>query len=180
LRIAAIQAFLDRVGAYIDVFIMGDDMGSQHSLLISPQIYRSMIKPYHTEIIEAVKKYSRAKVFFHSDGNIYPLIGDFIEVGVDLLNPVQVSADDMGDTARLKREFGEKLSFCGAIDTQWVLPNGTPEDVREEVRRRIRDLAPGGGYICASVHCMQPDVPVENIMAMFEEVKITGKYPLIL
>jgi uroporphyrinogen decarboxylase len=180
LRIAAIKAFLDRVGAYVDVFIMGDDMGSQHSLLISPQIYRTMIKPYHTEIIAAVKAHSPAKVFFHSDGNIYPLIQDFIDAGVDLLNPVQVSADDMGDTARLKREFGDRLSFCGAIDTQWVLPNGSPDDVREEVRRRIKDLAPGGGYICASVHCIQRDVPVENIMAMCEEVKVSGKYPLKL
>lgn len=178
LRIAAIQAFLDRVGAWVDVFIMGDDMGSQHSPLISPALYRTMIKPYHKEIIAAIKAHSPAKVFFHSDGDIYPLIPDFIEAGVDLLNPVQVSATDMGDTARLKREFGKNLSFCGAIDTQWVLPYGTPDDVRKEVRRRIRDLAPGGGYICASVHCIQPDVPVENIMALFDEVKVSGNYPL--
>ncbi len=180
LRIAAIKAFLDRVGAWVDVFIMGDDMGSQHSPLISPALYRTLIKPYHTEIIAAVKAHSLAKVFFHSDGDIYPLIPDFIEAGVDLLNPVQVSAADMGDTARLKREFGKNLSFCGAIDTQSVLPYGSPADVRQEVRRRIRDLAHGGGYICASVHCIQPDVPVENIIALFEEAKIAGKYPLAL
>ena len=178
LRIAAIKAFLDKVGDYIDVFIMGDDMGSQHSLLVSPQVYRTMIKSYHAEIIEAIKANSQAKVFFHSDGNIYSLIGDFIDVGVDLLNPVQVSAGDMGDTARLKREFGNNLSFCGAVDTQRILPKGSTEDVRQEVRRRIKDLAPGGGYICASVHCIQPDVPMENIVAMFDEVKISGRYPI--
>ena len=95
-----------------------------------------------------------------------------------MLNPVQVSAREMGDTARLKREFGKRPAFCGAIDTQLVLPYGTPTDVRAEVRRRIRDLGPGGGYIMASVHCIQPDVPVENVIAMLDEAKKAGRYPL--
>ena len=99
-------------------------------------------------------------------------------MGVELLNPVQVSAGEMGDTARLKREFGDRLSFLGGIDTQWALPFGTTEDVRAEVRRRIRDLAPGGGYIAAAVHCLQPDVPLENVLAMCDEVAMAGKYPL--
>jgi uroporphyrinogen decarboxylase len=86
----------------------------------------------------------------------------------------------MGDTARLKREFGAKITFCGAVDTQWVLPHGTPADVRGEVRRRIRDLAPGGGYILAAVHCIQPDVPPENVLAMFDEARTAGRYPLAL
>jgi uroporphyrinogen decarboxylase len=137
-----------------------------------------MIKPYHAELIGAIKSKTRAKIFFHSDGNIYPLVGDLIDVGVDLLNPVQVSAGDMGDTARLKREFGDRLSFCGAIDTQQILPYGTPDDVRREVRQRIRDLAPGGGYVCAAVHCIQPDVPPENVCAMLEEALVAGQYPL--
>ena len=98
--------------------------------------------------------------------------------GVDLLNPVQVSAGEMGDTARLKREFGDRLSFCGAIDTQRVLPHGTPDDVRKEVRRRIKDMAPGGGYVAAAVHCLQPDVPPENVVAMCDEVARAGHYPL--
>ncbi len=101
-----------------------------------------------------------------------------MELGVDLLNPVQVSAGDMGDTARLKQEFGDRLSFCGALDTHRVLPHGTPDDVRREVRRRIKDLAPGGGYIAAAVHCIQPDVPPENILAMCDEVAKAGRYPL--
>jgi uroporphyrinogen decarboxylase len=99
---------------------------------------------------------------------------------VDLLNPVQVSAPDMGDTARLKREFGDRIAFCGAIDTGRVLPHGTPGDVRAEVRRRIRDLAPGGGYVLAAVHCIQPDVPPENVRAMLEEAQSAGRYPLNL
>ena len=100
--------------------------------------------------------------------------------GAHILNPVQVSAKDMGDTARLKRRFGNRLSFGGAIDTQRVLPYGTPDDVRREVRRRIGDLAPGGGYICAAVHSILADVPVDNIYAMFDEAAKAGKYPISL
>jgi len=178
LTLAGSLAALEQAGAYVDVLVMSDDLGTQNSLLMSPKMYRSMIKPYHAELIAALKNKTKAKIFFHSDGNIYPLIGDLIDVGVDILNPVQVSSKDMGDTARLKREFGDKLSFCGAIDTQWVLPHGTQADVRQEVRRRIKDLAPGGGYVCASVHCMQPDIPPENVIALFEEAAVAGRYPL--
>jgi uroporphyrinogen decarboxylase len=170
--------FLSEAGDSVDILVMGDDLGSQNSTLISPDLYRRLVKPYHAEAIAALKRASGAKIFFHSDGNIFPLIGDLIEVGVDILNPVQVSAGEMGNTARLKREFGDRLSFCGAVDTQRVLPFGTADDVRREVRQRIRDLAPGGGYICAAVHCIQPDVPPENVCAMFEEAVIAGRYPL--
>ena len=97
---------------------------------------------------------------------------------MDILHPVQVSTRELGDTARLKKEFGDRISFCGAIDTRNVLPNGTTDDVRAEVRRRILDLAPGGGYIATAVHCIQPDVPPENVVAMCEEVSIAGRYPL--
>jgi uroporphyrinogen decarboxylase len=97
-------------------------------------------------------------------------ISDLIDIGVDLLNPVQVSDDEMRDTARMKKEFGKRLSFCGAIDTRWVLPKGTTDDVRKEVRRRIADLAPGGGYVASAVHCIRPDVPPANIVAMCGEV----------
>jgi uroporphyrinogen decarboxylase len=178
LMVAGVAVFLEEAGEHIDVLVMGDDLGTQAATLISPEMYRRMIKPYHAELISGIKSKTRAKIFFHSDGNIYPLIGDLIDVGVDLLNPVQVSAGDMGDTARLKREFGDRLSFCGAIDTQQVLPYGTPDDVRREVRRRIKDLALGGGYVCAAVHCIQPDVPPENVCAMLEEALVAGQYPL--
>ena len=178
LRITEARAFLKEVGDYIDVFVMADDMGSQGTPLVSPEMYRSVIKSYHAKIISAIKSETKAKVFYHSCGNIYPLIPDFIEVGVDILNPIQVTAANMGETARLKREYGDKLSFCGGIDTQKVLPVGSVEDVQKEVRQRIKDLASGGGYICAAVHSIQPDVPPENIVAMFDEVKKCGKYPL--
>jgi len=177
---ASVIQLLDEAGEYIDVLVMGDDLGSQKSTLISPAMYRRLIKPFHVELMAAIKQRTKARIFYHSDGNIYPLLGDLVDIGVDLLNPVQVNAGDMGDTARLKREFGDRLAFCGAIDTGWVLPFGSPEDVRAEVRRRIRDLAPGGGYILASVHCIQPDVPVPNIVAMLDEAKVAGKYPIRL
>ncbi len=176
--LSGLTALLDAVGEHIDVLVMGDDLGMQDAPMMSPAMYRRQLKPYHAELIAAAKRRTKAKIFFHSDGNIYPLIADLIEVGVDLLNPVQVSAKDMGDTARLKREFGKRLAFCGAIDTQSVLPHGTPDDVRREVRRRLRDLGRGGGYVLAAVHCIQPDVPPANVVAMCEEAAVAGRYPL--
>ena len=177
---ASVIQLLEEAGDAIDVLVTGDDLGTQNSTLISPKMYRELIKPFHIELMSEIKKRTKAKIFYHSDGNIYSLLPDLIEIGIDLLNPVQVNAGTMGDTARLKREFGDHLSFCGAIDTGWVLPNGTPADVRAEVRRRIKDLAPGGGYILASVHCIQPDVPVENVVAMLDEARLAGQYPLAI
>ena len=167
-------------GEFIDLVVMADDLGSQNGPLISPKMYRAMIKPYQAEIVAAIKRRHSARVFYHSCGSIYPLIGDLIEIGVDLLNPVQVSAKNMGDTARLKREFGQRLSFCGGVDTQQVLPHGSTDDVRREVRRRIQDLGPGGGYVVSAVHAIQPDVPPENVCALFEEAQSAGRYPLAL
>jgi len=173
-----LQELCRQAGPYADVICTGDDLGSQDATLMSPEAYRRLIKPHEAEVLAAIHANSRAKIFFHSCGNIHAVIGDLIEIGVDLLNPVQVSAGPMRDTARLKKEFGKRLSFCGAIDTRNVLPHGTTDEVRAEVRRRIRDLAPGGGYIASAVHCIQPDVPPENVVAMCEAVREFGKYPI--
>jgi uroporphyrinogen decarboxylase len=175
---AAAMRLLEEAGQFIDVIVTGDDLGSQTGPLLSPKMYRQLVKPFHAELLAAIRSRTKARIFYHSDGDVYPFIGDLIEIGVELLNPVQVSAREMGDTARLKKEFGKNLSFCGAIDTQKVLPYGTPEDVRREVRRRIHDLGPGGGYILSAVHCIQPDVPPENVVAMLEEAVLAGRYPL--
>jgi uroporphyrinogen decarboxylase len=180
LFLAHIQAASRHIGKHLDMVVTACDLGGQNVPLISPACYRDMLKPMHARLFAAIKREIGAKVFFHSCGNIYPLLGDFIDVGVDIINPVQVSAGEMSDTARLKREFGQHLTFNGGIDTRWVLPRGSVEDVRAEVRRRIRDLAPGGGYIASAVHCIQPDVPPENVVAMCEEVKRAGQYPLQL
>ena len=175
---AMAAALMAAAGEYIDVVVMADDLGGQTGPLFSPKMYRALIKPYQAEIIATIKRHHPARVFYHSCGGIYPLIGDLIEIGVDLLNPVQVAAKDMGDTARLKREFGSRITFCGGIDSQQVLPFGTADDVRREVRRRIGDLGPGGGYVLAAVHAIQPDVPPENVVALYEEALVAGRYPL--
>lgn len=168
-------ATLEEVGDYVDVVIFPEDLGIQDMCYVRPELYRKVIKPYHRRLVEAIKSKTKAKVLIHSDGAIYDIIGDLIDIGIDVLNPVQVSARDM-DTKRLKREFGNHLSFWGAIDTHRALPLGTPEEVSAEVRTRIDDLAQNGGYVVASVHNIQAEVPPENILAMFQTAREYGVY----
>jgi uroporphyrinogen decarboxylase len=170
------RRFLEQVGPYIDVFRAGDDLASQDNLLMSPGTFRQLLKPVYRKYLDFVKAKTQAKIVFHSDGNIVALLDDLAEIGVDAINPVQPSA--VGDTAGLKRRFGHKLAFVGGIDTQTVLPFGSAAEVAAEVRRRIRDLGPQGGYVLAAVHSIQADVPPENILAMCDEVAVSGKYPL--
>ena len=165
---------LEEVGEYVDVFLFPDDLGFQDRPYMRPELYREKVKPYHRGFVDAVKRNTKAKALLHSDGAIYPLIPDLIDIGVDVLNPVQVSAAGM-DSQRLKAEFGGNLSFWGGIDTQHVLPWGTPEEVRSEVRTRIEHLAPGGGYVLGSVHNIQAEVPPENITAMFDSALEHGR-----
>lgn len=171
------QTFLAAVGPYLDVIAFKDDIAMQSGPIISPAMFRRMIKPRMAKLIEAIRSKTRAKVWFHSCGAAYYAIPDLIEIGVDILNPVQVAAKDM-DTARLKREFGCHLSFWGAIDSQQTLPFGTLEQVEMEVKERLRHLAPGGGYVLASVHNIEADVPGANIWAMTEAARHWGRYPL--
>jgi uroporphyrinogen decarboxylase len=178
LAIEYVDVLLRDVGRYVDVFVTGDDLGMTAGPMMSPAAYRRLIKPHHADLLGAIKQRISGKIFFHSCGNIYRLLGDLADAGVDLINPVQVSAGEMGDTARLKREFGNRLSFCGGIDTLHVMPQGTVHDVRAEVRRRIQDLAPGGGYVAAAVHCIQPDVSPENTVALCDAVREFGRYPI--
>jgi uroporphyrinogen decarboxylase len=162
------------VGDRVDAVSFGDDLGFQDRPMVRPEVYRRLIKPHHAAIIELIKRVTGASVMFHTCGAVRDLIPDFIEIGVDALNPVQVSAAGMGDTAALKRDFGADLAFWGAIDTQHVLPFGSTEDVREEVRRRIGDLAAGGGFVLAAVHDIQDDVPPENLLAMADAAAALG------
>ena len=168
-------AALEQVGQYVDVALFPDDLGMQDMCLVSPAMYRRLLKPRHRKLVEAIKSCTKAKVLMHSDGSIYPIIGDLIDIGVDALNPVQVSARQM-DTDVLKREFGENLTFWGAVDTHRVLPLGSPQDVEAEVKRRIGDLGAGGGYVVASVHNVQEEVPPENVVAMFAAAHKWGTY----
>jgi len=162
---------LREVGDIVDVVCIPEDMGSQQQLFMRPDMYREMIKPYHRRMIEAVKSKTRAKVALHSDGAISDILGDYIDIGIEALNPVQVSAAGMGDTKKLKREFGRHLTFWGAIDTHHVLPFGTPAETAAEVRRRIDDLAKDGGYVLASVHTIISEVPSGNVAAMRETAR---------
>jgi len=168
--------FLDAIGENIDIIKIGDDLGTQDRLMISPKMYRRMLKPLHAELIDFIKSKTKAKVFFHTDGDVFDLIEDFIEIGVDVLNPIQTSAGKMSDLSALKEQYGDRLVFCGAIDTQTILPSGTPQEVRDEVKRVIGILGEGGGYMVASVHTIMNEVPPENILAMVDAVLEFGNY----
>ena len=174
-------AYLKRIDRYapalrgsVDVVLFNDDLGTQQGPLVSPDVYRALIKPRQAKLFGYAKKAFGAPIAFHSCGAVAEFIPDLIEAGVDALNPVQVAAVGM-DSKRLKREFGKDICFWGGgCDTQKVLSRGTPAEVREEVRRRIGDFAPGGGFVFTQVHNIQPDVPPENVVAMFEAVKEFG------
>lgn len=172
------QTALEQLPEYTLILRAGDDLGNQSSPLISPEMYRDLVKPRHKKLFSELKRMGgdRVFIFFHSDGAVREFIPDLIEMGVDILNPVQYSAAGM-DTKELKREFGRDISFWGGgIDTQNVLPFGSPQDVRDEVKHRIDDLAPGGGFVFGPVHNIQYDVPPENIMAMWETLQEYGVY----
>ena len=169
-------AALGEVGDLVDCVSIGDDLGTQDQPLVSPALYRSMLKPHHARLVDALRRNSSAVVIMHSDGAIRDLLGDLIECGVQVINPVQVSTSGMYPVA-LKREFGAHLSFWGGVDTHHVLPRGTPDEVAAEVRRRLADLGQGGGYVLASVHNILAEVPPENIVAMFDTARMPGRGP---
>ena len=167
------ELFLDAVGECLDVVVLGDDLATQDSLFLSPEAYRTMVKPYQKELFDLVKAKTPAKLLYHTDGAVRPLIDDLIELGADILQPVQVTAVGM-DSARLKADFGEKVTFWGGIDNQHIVPHGTTEEVKAEVERRIRDFSPGGGYVFAAGHNIQFDVPPENVVALFDHAYEVG------
>jgi len=176
LKLAYWEIALPLVGEYVDVVQEADDFAGQQRMLISPATYRKFCKPRHKRIFDFIKARTDAKIFFHSCGSIRAVIPDLIEVGVDILNPVQVSAKGM-DSGELKKEFGQEVTFWGGlVDTQGVLGNGTPGQVRDEVKRRIEDFAPGGGFVAATVHNIQANVPPENIVALFETLQEHAAY----
>ncbi len=164
--------FYKGVGKYCDVaYFLADDLAIQNGLWLSPDIYRKYVKKQHKRVIDTIRKYTDAKVMFHCCGAASDLLPDFIENGMDIFNPVQVNAKGM-DSKKLKREFGKDITFWGGIDTQRIMPFGSPEDVRREVFQRISDLTEGGGgYVMTAVHNILPDVPPENILAMVEAGK---------
>jgi uroporphyrinogen decarboxylase len=164
------------VGLGVDIIWIGDDFGAQDRMLISPQLFREFFKPRYARLFSKWKAINpEVKIAFHSDGNIYPIIPDLIEVGLDILNPVQPKSMD---PARLKESYGDHLTFWGTVDIQEVLPFGTPEDVANEVKLRIRSAGKGGGLILAPAHNIQAQVPLQNILAFYETAKTYGRYPI--
>ncbi len=161
-----LRRVLDLVGDRLDMIYFYDDVATQNSLMISKSMWREFVRPHHARLVELA--HARGlKVMYHCDGAIYPLIPDLIELGIDLLNPIQPDAKNM-DGRRLKAEFGDRLAFHGGIDIMRILPQGTPDEVRAEVRERVQVLGRGGGYVLCSSHHIQPDTPVENVLAMYE------------
>ncbi len=175
--IAFYKEALKVAGEFIDIVFFGDDYGTQRSMTISPRLWRKMIKPRLARLVSAIKGAANVRYQHHSCGAIAPIVPDLIEIGVDILNPVQPSVAAL-DPLAIKREYGRQLVLHGAIDQQNVLPRGSAEDVRQEVRQRIRDLAPGGGYVVAVSPNIQADVPGENILALYDTVREAGRYPL--
>jgi uroporphyrinogen-III decarboxylase len=153
----------------VDMIWIGDDVGAQHTMIISPDQWREFLKPRMKQYIAELKGLNpNIKIAYHSDGNIYPIINDLIEIGLDVLNPVQPGSMD---PAKIKAEFGKDLCFWGTIDEQHTLPFGTTEDVRDEVRRRLATIGANGGLIIGPTHHVQLDTPMENVFAMVEEIK---------
>ncbi len=156
----------------IKVIRIGDDLGDQRTTLMSPELYRSLVKPRHARLFAAIKAIApQVHILFHCDGAIRDLLPDLIEVGIDGLNPVQYTLPGM-EAAGLKKDFGADLTFWGGtLDTQEDLPNGKPGSIRDKVKRNMDILSPGGGFVCCQTHIMQSDVPLENLLAYFEAVR---------
>jgi uroporphyrinogen decarboxylase len=170
IHLANLEKYLAAVGDSIDIIVFGDDLGTQGGPQISPRMYREFFKPRHARLWRRTKELAGVKVMLHSCGGIRPLIPDLIEAGLDATNPVQVSCAGM-QAAGLKRDFGSRLALWGGgCDTQWVLSRGSAEEVRRHVRQQVAILSPGGGFIFQQVHNILADVPVENVIAMFEAV----------
>lgn len=170
-HLATLEKVCAAVGDIVDVIRFGDDLGTDNGPFMSPETYRTLFKPRHSQLCAYVKKHSNMATFLHSCGSIRMLIPDLIEAGFDVLNPVQTNARGM-DPAELKKNFGQDVTFWGGgIDTRTVLNHGTPESIRQHVLERLAIFSPGGGFVFTPVHNILPDVPPQNIVAMFDAIK---------
>lgn len=166
-----LERFLGAVGDDIDIILFGDDLGMQSGPQISPEMYREYFKPRHQRMWSRARELANVKVMLHCCGGVRELLPDLIDAGLDVINPVQITARGM-ETAQLKKDFGREIVFWGGgCDTQQILPNGTPEEVYAHVKQQLEILSPGGGFVFQQVHNILPEVPVENIIAMFSSVK---------
>lgn len=168
---------LDRVGAYVDIVTFWDDYGAQVSTLISPYLWRRLVKPRLAALVKCVRRRTNAHIGLHSCGSIRALMDDLVEIGIQVLNPIQVSAAGM-KPQELKQRYGRHLTFWGAIDTQSLLSRASATEVTQTTIEIINTLAPDGGYILAATHNIQPEVPPENVIAMYDCARSAGRYPL--
>ncbi len=170
------RGFLDELADVLDVIMIGDDIAGQNGPMFQPRFYREVVKPRQKRLVQYIRSRTKAKVWYHTCGGCMQFIPDLIDNGIDVLNPVQISAAGM-EPSELKTQFGNRLSLWGgAIDTQHVLPTASPETVREHVRRNLEIFKPGGGYVFNNVHNIQAGVPAENIVAMFDAAYEFGFY----
>lgn len=169
-----LQTGLHMIDAGVDMIWLGDDVGMQSQMLMSPEMWRKFLKPRMKKIISAYKERNpEILVAYHSCGHIVPIIDDLIEIGLDVLNPIQPRAMD---PAMIKERFGDRLSFWGAIDIQWTLPKGSVEEIRKEVELRKNTIGAGGGYLCSPAHTVQADTSLENVLALYQAVREVGVY----
>lgn len=176
-KLAFWEMALPQLADVVDVVSEADDYGTQVSQLVSPRLFREVMKPRLKTVFDRIHELApQAKLFFHSCGSIRDILPDFIEIGVEIINPVHVRATGMEPSA-LKHDFGDAVAFWGGgVDTQGVLPNGTPDEVRDDVRRNVEALMPGGGYVFNTIHNIQADVPAPNVVAMWEALQQVGTY----
>ena len=174
-RMAVASNILDVVGPHVDVIMAGDDIGAQNGLQCSPRTYRQLIKPRQKKFFDLVHSKTSAKMLLHTCGSVYPIINDFIEIGVEILNPIQRRAADM-DPKKLKAEFGDRLVFWGGVDIQEVMPFGSPDDVRTEIKYLFETLGTGGGWVLSCAHNILPEVPPENIVTLYREAPELTRY----
>lgn len=175
-RLDWFRVFLDEAGDLVDVVMIGDDLAGQIGPLFSPDFYRRIVKPRHRRLVQCMRSRTKAKIWYHTCGSCVELIADLMDNGIDILNPVQISVANKEPSA-LRARFGREPVFRGgAINSQHVLPSGSPETVREHVRRNLGVWKPGGGYVLANVHNIQADVPPENIVALNDAAYEFGFY----
>ena len=167
------NGFLSKVGSFIEVAVIGDDLGTQQNLLFSPRTYRELIKPFHKSIIENIKKHTKAKIMFHTCGSVYDLIPDFIDIGVDILNPIQTTANKM-NPCNLKKSYGKDLVFWGGLDTQNLLVLGDARKVNLETKKLVKTLGRNGGYIFSGSHNLIGKIEPKNIVEAFLTAKNRG------